>query len=148
MVNYYDLKIEKYNKLIKSKSSDIHNIFLIDIKNKREIHSIINSIDSQVVEDYESTIKSDSESVVDALQQNTNIIRYKNIITEIKKKLCSDQFKKVMIELIKLMDELNTGNMNNIRIEILVYLILISKGSILLDVYKPFNFILKGHYQE
>ena len=57
MVNYYDLKIEKYNKLIKSKSSDTLIYFLlISIISERFILLLIP--DSQVVKDYEGIFKS------------------------------------------------------------------------------------------
>ena len=86
MIRYYDLKIEKYNKLINTKSSDINTKFKIDINNKKEIQSIIQNIDSTVVNDYAPNIKQFNRYLTDALEQNSTIIRYKNIITEIEKK--------------------------------------------------------------
>ena len=146
--NYYVFKIRKYEELMKQRSSDTKFTIEIDIINKKQVVNTVKSLDPKKLPEYEYHIKKENTASTKALTQSETNIKYENIIGKIEDKLEKinpTYIKEKMKEMLEKMDKFDTGNMNNIRLEILEYLIHLSIGNINVDTYTPFNIILKGH---
>lgn len=149
---YYDYKITKYQELKTLKKANNDRILKLTIQNK---NNLINSLKQSPNYD-EDTLKksvfyfpnqSIDSNIIQVYDSNYNLLVYDSAISEIQNKKINlaTQLKNDIIDFIDMCDKLDTADMNNVRIEIIEYLLKISKGSININTYIPFNFILTGY---
>jgi len=149
---YYDYKITKYQELKTLKKANNDRILKLTIQNK---NNLINSLKQSPNYD-EDTLKksvfyfpnqSIDGNIIQVYDSNYNLLVYDSVINEIqtKKTNLTTKLKNDILEFIEMCDKLDTADMNNVRIEIIEYLLKISKGSININTYIPFNFILTGY---
>ena len=146
---YYQLKIDKYNELKSVRETNNENILRLTTINKENLVNSLNQMGSQYDTDYVFSFpaKDLDDNILEVYESNYNLLVYSDIIGQInnKKRNLKTQLRQNINEFLIECDKLNTADMDIIRIEIIEYLLKISKGSININTYIPFNYILTGY---
>ena len=169
LIEYYNKKLEKYDKMIGSNQEEKMRILSIDAENKLNINSSIVELErnnsgqdglQDITEIYRKELLVVGETIKDIYKTNNKLLNYNQVKQEIVNRInqitrgapilyVGQQpftFESSLQKFLEICDtKLNTENLNIIRIEITELLLAINNGIINLKTYNPFNLILTGN---
>ena len=169
LIEYYNKKLEKYDKMIGSNQEEKMRILSIDAENKLNINSSIVELErsnsgqdglEDITEIYRKELLVAGDTIKDIYKTNNKLLNYnevKNIINLRIQQLTRGvpilyvgqqpfTLESSLQKFLEICDtKLNTENLNIIRIEITELLLAINNGIINLKSYNPFNLILTGN---
>ena len=166
---YLSEKIEKYTKVINIENNKSNSNLVVDAQNKLQIWQNIQSlqpegaVDPDSLEAISKTYRLQLLQAGDAIKESydsndkkMNYLTKQTLLQERIREIANDRINFGRNETLTLQQclekfleicntKLNTGNLNNFRIELAEAIVSINSGLINLNTYNPFNLILSGN---
>jgi hypothetical protein len=154
MIQFYQIKRGKYEKEIKRRSSSIDANLIVDIATKNKVLGAISANTKRspaLGESYTNQVHNERDTIEEILRDQRLVEKYNQIMTVIDAKITRFNADDGVVfikgqwgKMVDLFRELDTDNVNIIRVQILEYLVGILNGNILLDTFQPFNMTFLG----
>ena len=174
LINYYNKKIEKYQKMISSYQEESVTNLQLDAQNKMAIWNSVSELKGNnkeldqssleslqaISEVYQEQILKSGDIINDTYKTNNKLLNYDQVQTLILERIKNLNegskliqyegeyygFEECLTKFLEICDtKLNTENLNIVRIEITEQMLAINSGIVNLKVYSPFNLVLTGN---